>query len=167
MIAIEQYWMGRDAQYPEELTPAIRANAEDLVGKVNLLLAFAEADGVAPGIDQVTHTPVASGWRPQAINDRTANAGKASRHITGQAVDLQDTPDRQLARWCLENTVPECVARGEPDLLKQVGLWMERPQWTGGADPWVHLQTIAPGSGRRVYIPSSAPPRVAALPGEE
>jgi hypothetical protein len=160
MITIEQYLMGRDVKYAHELTAQIRANAEELVGKVNLLLAFAEADGVEPGFDQVTHTAVASGWRPLAINqalERTANAAPTSRHITAEAVDLQDTPERSLATWCLANL----------DALQRAGLWMERPQWTGGADPWVHLQMRPPRSGKRVFIPSASPARVAALPGEE
>lgn len=159
-ITLEQYWMGRDLRYAGELTPEIRANAEELVGKVNLLLAFAEADGVEPGYDQVTGTPVASGWRPRGVNARTANAATTSNHILGHAVDLQDTPDRALARWSLANLHE----------LKQVGIWMERPQWTGGArgdDPWVHWQSVPPKSGRRIYIPSSTPPGAAPLPGEE
>jgi hypothetical protein len=157
MITLEQYWMGRDLEYAHELTGGIRAAAEELVGKVNLLLNFAEADGVTPGFDQVTGTHVASGWRPAAVNERTSNAAAASRHLTGQAVDLQDTPDRALAAWCLANL---------PD-LKNCGLWMERPMWTGGRDPWVHLQSVPPRSGRRVFIPSTMPPRAQALPGEE
>ena len=48
-------------------------------------------------------------------------------------------------------------------LLEQLGLYMERPQWT---PDWVHLQVRAPKSGRRVYVPSSKPPLVGALPEE-
>lgn len=157
MIELAHYWMSRDAKYRSELTPEIAHNAEDLVGKVNNLLAFAEVDGVQPGFDQVTRTHVASGWRPSGVNERTSNAATASRHITGQGIDLQDGTDRGLARWCLANL----------DALEDCGLWMERPQWTGGADPWVHLQSVPPGSGKRVYIPSTMPPRCAALPGED
>lgn len=157
MITLEQYWMGRDVKYASEMTPEIRHNAEALVGKVNNILAFAEVDGVTAGIDQGTGTHVASGWRPRAVNDRTSNAAAASKHLTGQGVDLQDTGDRQLAQWCLNNL----------DALEDVGLWMERPQWTGGRDPWVHLQTVPPRSGKRVYIPSLARPTANALRGED
>lgn len=160
MITIEQYWMGRDVTYAAELTPEIRANAEMLVPKVNLLLGFAEADGVEPGLDQVTHTPVASGWRPQGVNSRTSNSAIASPHLKGLGVDLQDIIGKRiLACWCLAN----------PDALKQVGIWMERPQWTCGVhndDPWCHWQIIAPRSGRRFFIPSTAPAGCAPLPGE-
>lgn len=148
--------MGRDAKYASELTPEIRHNAETLVGKVNNLIVSAEIDGVMPGIDQVTKTAVASGWRPHFVNDRTLNAAFGSKHLIGRAVDLQDSTDRRLAKWCLRNL----------DALKTFDLWMERPQWTGGADPWVHLQSVPPGSGKRCFIPSQSPPLAAALPGE-
>lgn len=156
MISLADYFMGRDAKYASELTPEIRFNAETLVGKVNNLLASAEIDGVMPGRDRATGTAVASGWRPQAVNERTANAASGSKHLTGLAVDLQDTGDRRLAKWCLANE----------DALKAFGLWMERPQWTGGVDPWVHLQSVPPGSGKRCFVPSQSPPLAAALPGE-
>jgi hypothetical protein len=153
MITLEQFWMGRDAKYPAELSPEILHNAERLVGKVNNLLAFAEADGVAPGIDQATGNAVSSGWRPVFVNDRTRNSAAGSKHLDARAVDVQDTRDRALARWCLKNL----------DVLEQLGLWMEDPQWTGGADPWVHLQLVPPGSGRRVFVPSTMPPKFAKL----
>lgn len=153
MIALHDYWMGRNITYAGELTPEIRRNAESLLGKVNALLAQAAVDGVSPAIDQVTRTPVASGWRPLGVNARTANSGKASTHITGRGIDLQDTPHRDLARWCLRNL----------DALEDLGLYMEDPQWTGGRDPWVHLQLVPPGSGKRVYVPSNSPALAAAL----
>lgn len=159
-LVLADYWMGRDAAYPEELTDGIRANAQRLLKQINALLAVAGEENIYPGIDQHTGTWFSSGWRPRVINERTSNAGKRSTHIMGLAGDLQDTsPDRPLARWCLAHA-------GNGGLLEQLGLYMERPQWTGGADPWVHLQIVPPGSGRRVYIPSSAPALAAALPEE-
>lgn len=160
MITREDYWMGRDVSHAAELTAEIRANAEILIPKVNLLLAFAEADGVAPGFDQVTGSHVASGWRPSGINSRTSNAAALSPHLRAQGVDLQDIiGTRALACWCLVNR----------DALIQVGIWMERPQWTCGRnndDPWVHWQIVPPKSGRRFFIPSLAPALCAPLPGE-
>jgi hypothetical protein len=153
VITLAQYWMGRDTKYAAELTAEIQHNASTLVGKVNNLLNFAEEDGVAPGADQVTGNAVASGWRPLFVNDRTRNAAAGSKHLSGLGVDLQDTPNRDLARWCLKNL----------DALEAAGLWMEDPQWTGGADSWVHLQSVPPGSGRRVFIPSTAPATSAKL----
>ena len=152
MISGDQYWMGRDGEYSADLTEQVRGNAALLLERVNRLLAIAAEEHVEPGIDAHTGTFVASGWRPKPVNDITANAGKRSRHLFGLAIDLRDSlPERPLARWCLRNQ----------DLLEETGLWMEDPRWTPN---WVHLQAVPPGSGRRVYVPSTDPALVAALP---
>lgn len=140
MITLEQYWMGRDAKYPAELTAEILHNAGVLVARVNTLLRLT---------DPAPHQ-VASGWRPPAVNDATTNAAAHSKHRTGQAVDLVDVAPRLLARWCLSHL----------EDLETIGLWMEDPRWTPS---WVHLQLVPPGSGKRVYVPSTAPALAAAL----
>lgn len=150
MITVEQYFMGRDKAYPKECSPDIRENAGKTIELVNRLLEFAAQDGVRPGINPETRNFVSSGWRPGAVNDATCNASATSKHISARACDLRDTADRALARWCMNNL----------DALTKIGLWMEDPQWT---PTWVHLQTIAPNSGMRVYRPSSAPPKCAPL----
>lgn len=134
MIDLRAYWKGRDVTNPTEVTNEISANAEITVGRVNELLARAGRSDV----DQVN-----SGWRPKGINDHTANAAKNSKHLTAQAIDLPDS-DRSLAEWCVDNL----------DVLEELELWMEDPRWT---PTWVHLQTVPPKSGRRIYIPSAAP----------
>lgn len=154
MIIPDDYWMGRDAAHADELTDEIRDHCTELLGRVNLLLGWAYRDGVRPALDARSGTHVASGWRPKAINDAIANAAHSSRHLTGEAIDLRDNGTRDLARWCLAH---------EEDLA-EIGLWMERPQWT---PTWVHLQIVPPGSRRRYYIPSTKPPLVPPLPGEE
>jgi hypothetical protein len=152
MISLEQYWMGRDRKYAAQLTPEIPGNAGILIERVNNVLVRAAADDILPGLDRNTGTPVASGWRPKNVIDATANAGRTSKHIIGCAIDLWDTlPDRALARWCLRNR----------RLLEESGLWMEDPQWTPS---WVHLQSLPPGSGNRVFIPSTLPALAAMLP---
>lgn len=154
MIILDDYYMGRDQRFPDELTPEIRANAEELLKRVNLLLVYAYAEHVRPALDKATGTHVASGWRPIAVNDATRNAAAGSRHITGQAIDLRDNGTRDLARWCLKNI----------DALEEIGLWMEDPQWTPS---WVHLQSEPPGSRRRIYCPSSKPPLASRLPEQD
>lgn len=144
MIDLRSYYSGRDTAYPDELTLDVARNASHLLASVNTLLKCAEADGV-------TAIGVASGWRPRGVNDRTANAAKSSTHITGRGIDLRDHEDRRLARWCLRHL----------DALEKLSLWMEDPRWTPS---WVHLQSVPPGSGKRVYIPSSAPALALALP---
>jgi hypothetical protein len=154
VITLADYWMGRDKTHAAELTQKIQDNAAELVGRINLLLSWAAIDGVFPGIDSVTGTAVASGWRPAGVNARTKNAATGSKHLLALGGDLQDVAGRALARWCLRNL----------DALEEAGLWMEDPQWT---PDWVHLQSVPPGSGRRVYVPSQNPPLVAKLPEQE
>jgi hypothetical protein len=151
MITLQDYWMGRDAQYPADLTPEIVQNAQSLMQRVATLLEKAAAENVSPGIDEATRTCVASGWRPKSVNEKTANASATSLHLNGMGIDLREAPSRALARFCLRNL----------DLLAELDLWMEDPRWT---PTWVHLQSRAPGSNDRVFIPSDAPPLVAALP---
>lgn len=143
--------MGRDRQYAAELTPQIVRNAQQLVQRVGRLLEYAATANIAPGIDGDTGTCVASGWRPKSVNDRIANASTTSLHLRGLGIDLRDTPERALARYCLRNL----------DLLAALELWMEDPRWT---PTWVHLQAAAPRSGDRVFIPSNAQPLATALP---
>lgn len=135
MITLESYFKGRDATHAEELTYDILTNAQETVERANQLLSRAGRSS----LDEVR-----SGWRPQGVNDSTANAAKDSRHLTAEAVDLGDS-DRSLATWCVDNL----------DVLEELGLWMEDPRWTPS---WVHLQIVPPKSGKLVYIPSSKPP---------
>lgn len=145
MITVELYLMGRDLKYA--CSDEVRRNALDTVNKTNQLKLLAALDGVEFPDDA---TEVASGWRPDSINECTSNAAKLSSHIKGCGLDTRD-PQRMFARWCLRNL----------DKLAKIGLWMEDPRWT---PTWVHLQTYPPPSGKRVYIPSIKPPLAPALP---
>ena len=163
MITLDQYFKGRDATYAAELSDTLRRNSEETVTRVNALLVLAAEESVGP---QTVHgSEVASGWRPKAVNDRTANAAQGtSNHLICKACDLHDTGARDFARWCLRNTVPLCYPAGKPDLLAEIGLWMENPMWTPN---WVHLQSVPPQSGKRIYVPSENPPLAEALPEQE
>ena len=128
MISLADYFMGRDRQFPDELTNEMRANAEETVDKVNqLLAAFGQT------------RKVNSGWRPAAINKATPGAAKASKHMQCLACDLDD-PEGDLDEWALEH----------PDVLQEIGLWQEHPASTKG---WAHFQTVPPKSGNRVFYP--------------
>lgn len=128
MITLADYWMGRDAKYPQDLTIEILANAGELVLRVNRLLDhFGETRSVN------------SGWRPPSVNGATPGAALKSKHMTGQAIDLAD-PDGDLDEWCLENE----------SVLATLLLWQEHPAATKG---WCHLQMVPPKSGRRVFYP--------------
>ena len=120
--------MGRDRRFPDELTDDKRSNAEEMIDKANQLLErFGET------------RKVNSGWRPASINSATVGAAQKSKHMTCEAIDLEDK-DGSFGRWCLENL----------DVLQELGLWMENPEKT---KTWVHVQTIAPRSGNRVFNP--------------
>lgn len=130
MITIDDYLMGREKKSP--LDEELEWNARATVERVNTLLS-------AYG-KPIT---VSSGYRPKYVNDKTPGASPNSKHITCQAVDLTD-PDLSLARWCMANL----------PWLSTIGLWMEHPDYTKG---WVHLQTVPPKSGNRVFIPGPKP----------
>lgn len=139
MIDLTAFYDGRDEAYRDELTDEIRRNAEATVARANELLKRA-------GFEHVCS--VNSGWRPRRVNAATPNASATSHHLSGRAVDLPD-PRRALAAWCVANL----------KVLAEIGLWMEDPRWTydENGDHWVHVQTVPPKSGRRVFVPSTAP----------
>jgi hypothetical protein len=149
IVTRDQYFQGRDVTYARDCTVEIQRNALRTIDVVNNVLAAMEDDGV-----DLAGVHVASGWRPPGVNAETANAAGHSKHLTAEACDLGDLPDRRLARWALAN----------PRKLWDAGVRaIERPQWTPS---WLHIQIVAPASGHFLYIPSSAPAKVAALPGE-
>ena len=147
MILLDHYWTGpegrRDLLYPTALSPAIENNA---VLTVNLGNAFCER-AMAMGckfqytISPRTGTPLASGWRPPVVNASTPNAAPNSKHMTGQAEDIFD-PRQLLGTWAM--------TKDGQDALKEIGLWMEDIIRT---PTWLHVQTVQPGSGRRVFLP--------------
>lgn len=123
-ITEAEYLMGRDAAAP--LTPDMYKNMQKLLIALNLLRDLYGKPMV-----------VSSGYRPAAQN-AAANGAKQSAHLTCQACDFVDK-DRKLVQWCLRNL----------DILEQAGLYMESPVNT---PTWVHLQTRAPRSGKRVFL---------------
>ena len=139
MITLSDYFMGRDFQYRDLLTPELRANAARTVESANALLILAAGAGVVVHHNKVTGM-VRSGWRPPAINAGTMGASKTSLHMQCLAVDLEDN-NKALGRWCLANA---------GTVLKDLNLWLEHPEATPS---WCHVQLRPPGSGRRVFRP--------------
>ncbi len=127
-LKLADYYMGRDREYHAELTPELRANARETVGRVNRLLKRA-------GFTR----RVTSGWRPAAVNATVPGAAKGSKHINCIAIDLEDR-DGALDAWCMAHL----------DVLEELGLWLEHPDAT---PDWCHLQTLPPRSGNRVFQP--------------
>lgn len=80
--------------------------------------------------------------------DQPRNAAKKSRHLTGQAVDLDDDDTAYLWHWVKDHL----------QLMKDIGFWLESPNWTHGPNgTWCHFQIVPPASGNRIFVPSSAP----------
>lgn len=136
MILLEQYWMGRDRAYASELTDEIRQNAAETVRRTNLLIdRYQQATG------DKRPRGVNSGWRPSAVNAATPKAAKKSKHMLGLALDIADA-SKTMKAWLM-------TAEGQRALI-ECELWMEHPDAT---PTWVHVQTVPPGSGKRVYMP--------------
>ena len=101
-------------------------NLDDLIRKVNAL-------GYVP--------PMSASSCLRSLKDQQRINPKAmgSSHLYGAAVDIPD-PTGALAKWLLANKRK----------LIECGLWMEDPAYTKG---WVHLQTYAPKSMNRIFVP--------------
>jgi hypothetical protein len=125
-ITVKEYLMGREIEYP--ITDDMLFNASEIVDRVNLLMTKAN---IFRGIS--------SGYRPPAINALTPGASKHSKHMSCEAIDLEDT-DGKFDAWCMTHT----------DELKSCGLYLEHPEATPS---WTHLQTVAPKSGKQVFKP--------------
>lgn len=137
-IALADYWMGRDAQYPLALDTQTRRNAAVTVDLANRWLLLAKMAGVPLAVNAAGNL-VNSGWRPPAVNAATPGASRSSLHLIGEALDLYD-PSGAIDRWALD-----C-----PQPLIDLGLWQEHPDSTPG---WCHIQTRPPRSGNRVFRP--------------
>lgn len=86
---------------------------------------------------------ITSGLRSDELQAELIAAGKTnavhSKHIAGAAADIKD-PKKTLGKFIKENEA----------LLKAIGLYAEHPDYTKG---WVHVQILAPKSGKRIFIP--------------
>ena len=138
-ITVADYFMGRDITHGLMLGPDLRREAARTVEVVNKLLQ--RVQGVSWDINPRTGTIVSSGWRPPDVNAGTLGAAPKSKHLICRAVDLYD-PDGDVDEWCMSGAGQGALA--------EVGLWLEHPAATKG---WCHLQTVPPGSGRRVFYP--------------
>lgn len=152
MITTTQYFRGKPH------SEAHSAFAVGLLEKVNALLGLAEEAGAyVPLVDldtgsQISGAKGGAGDGGYRLSDSTTGA-KGSAHRYAKAVDVYD-PDRKLAAWCVANQ----------NELYKLGLYMEDPRFT---PVWCHLQTVSPGSGKRVYVPSTSAPLAEALPGQK
>jgi len=129
-VTRDEVLKGRERDYP--LTPELEDNLTKLLEAVNKLR-------ISYGKPLV----VTSGYRPGHFN-KSAKGATKSAHMTCEAVDFRDS-NGEFGKWCLNNL----------PLLEQLGLYMESPLYTHEppGKRWIHVQTRAPKSGRRVFIP--------------
>ncbi len=112
----------------EKIDDVITRNLEDLIRKLNAL-------GYNPPMRAT------SCLRSLADQKRINPKALGSSHLYGCAVDISDQ-DGKFAYWLQTVT-------GQRKLI-ECGLWMEDPKYTKG---WVHLQSYAPKSLNRYFIP--------------
>lgn len=132
MISKDELLDGRDKKYPADYTQEISDNLDQLLVPMNQI----RTSWGKP-------MTVTSGWRPPSINGATPGAAKNSKHMQGLAVDIYDA-DGSLWSWVLQNL----------STMKDLGIYFEDRRWTPS---WVHFQVGPPASGKRIYVPSSAP----------
>lgn len=151
------FWNGPDEEdrrikYAKQFLPEYQVNGDDVQQRIVALESVFRSE---TGVE--LPRGYASGWRPPAVNEATAHAGKLSAHLVANAGDKRDAVDGDLAWWCQRN----------PGVLEQRGLWMEHPiatvvrAWRTAKEqerdptPWCHLTRVPPGSGSRCYFPDS------------
>mgnify|MGYP003407789720 FL=1 len=124
---------------PQELNPHDYEHGQAV--KNNLKILFERLMEFQDAVEMAL--TVTSGLRSDEHQKRLIDEGKSnalhSKHMAGAAADLLDT-DGLLADFCLSNV----------GILERIGLWMEDPAHTRG---WIHLQIMAPKSGKRIFIP--------------
>lgn len=129
---MKEILMGR-AEF-DELDPEIQENLTILHERINIIR---KAYGKPMYVN--------SGLRRQ--KDQPKNAAKKSSHLIGAAIDIDDDEEGTLWNWVKENL----------ELIAETGLYLEDPRWTHGNGSWLHFQIFPPRSGKRIYVPSSAP----------
>lgn len=125
MITLKEFLMGREKDY--SLTLDFALNAAQTLAGVNYLRGLYGRP-----------LSVSSGYRPGSYNKKAGGA-KNSSHLSCEAIDIAD-PTGHFAKWCILNL----------NEVKNAGLYLEDPDHTPG---WVHLQTRAPMSRNRIFIP--------------
>lgn len=126
---VKEILMGR-AEF-DDLPLELQSNLLTLQGRLNEFFA----NYTAPAI-------ISSGYRPLNANSNVGGAAK-SWHLKCAAADIRDI-DGSVWQYVLKNLKK----------ASELGLWFEDKRWT---PTWVHCQIYPPGSGARIYVPSSAP----------
>lgn len=127
-------WLTSSGKYPwrathKEVTPELIEKAMDYVTRLNAALHELH----------IKNAKFSSGFRPSEVNKKTVGAAKKSKHMTGEAGDLEDKEGKIDYEFLMN-----------PEILMKHGLYQEDPKFTEG---WAHTQSVPPKSGKRVFIP--------------
>lgn len=112
--------------------PVTYDNLALLSGKLNAFMA-----------DYRYPLAINSGLRDQALQKKVNPLAPKSNHLLGLAADIHDEANK-LLEYVLSNL----------EKARDLGLFFENPNWT---PTWVHIQSVAPKSGHRFFIPDSSP----------
>jgi hypothetical protein len=109
-----------------QLTNAVKENISELRRRV---------EGLLKDLGWQKKLDCTSGFRPAAAN-AAAGGAKKSAHMEGQAIDLLDDVDQQLAHLIMA----DAERNKENSLLHKWDLWLEHPDHTKGKNTnWLHL----------------------------
>ena len=128
--------LSSSGKYPERVKLAdayVRANSAETARRVSMFLTSFNSVS-----KESKERSITSGFRDKMSNTR-ARGAKASCHLFGMAVDIEDK-DGRLDAFCVANE----------DLLKHFALWVESPKHTPG---WCHMQTRPVGTGTHIFLP--------------
>lgn len=117
-------WVTSSGRYPErakskELTDEVKANAEELLKRVNAALKEL-------GIEKAS---VSSGFRPSDAN-RAAGGAKKSGHTIGLSIDILDINEKIDGSF---------DTKEGQDVLEKYKLWQEHPSKTKN---WSHIDMV-------------------------
>lgn len=119
----------------EDFTPRVCFNAGVLIEKLNAL-GFVPARAFSSCLrSRQSQIRI---YKEKGITDES-KIPFGSCHLTGEGVDIAD-PNGVLGDWLKANE----------DKLMELGLYVEDLHYTPG---WCHIQTRAPKSGKRFFIP--------------
>jgi len=142
MIYVAEYFRKPHSWEQEERAGGLLANVEALRQE-------AEREGVARSLDPDTGCEISGskgGDGDGGFRTPGSDTGvPGSAHRSGEAVDVYD-PENKLDTWL--DTFE--TGDGGNTKLSVYGLFREAPDSTPG---WCHLQTRAPGSGKRTFQP--------------